>query len=32
MKRLLNFFFQGLLFVVPIAVTLWVLFPGNPLG
>ncbi len=26
MKRLLNFFFQGLLFVVPIAVTLWVLF------
>jgi uncharacterized membrane protein len=26
MKRLLNFFFQGLLFVVPIAVTIWVLF------
>ena len=26
MKRLLNFFFQGRLFVVPIAVTLWVLF------
>jgi uncharacterized membrane protein len=26
MKRLLNYFFQGLLFVVPIAVTIWVLF------
>src|SRR5215212_9346626 len=26
MKKLLNYFFQGLLFVVPIAVTLWVLF------
>ncbi|MFM7218570.1 MAG: DUF502 domain-containing protein [Bacteroidota bacterium] len=26
MKRLLSYFFQGLLFVVPIAVTIWVLF------
>jgi uncharacterized membrane protein len=26
MKKLLNYFFQGLLFTVPIAVTLWVLF------
>jgi uncharacterized membrane protein len=26
MKKLLNHFFQGLLFTVPIAVTLWVLF------
>jgi uncharacterized membrane protein len=25
MKKLLNYFFQGLLFIVPIAVTLWVL-------
>ncbi len=25
MKKLLNFFFQGLLFVVPVAVTIWVL-------
>lgn len=25
MKKLLNYFFQGLLFVVPIAVTIWVL-------
>jgi uncharacterized membrane protein len=25
MKRLVNFFFQGLLFVVPLAVTVWVL-------
>ena len=26
MKKLINFFLQGLLFTVPIAVTLWVLF------
>src|SRR3954470_24179182 len=26
MKRILNYFLQGLLFVVPIAVTLWVIF------
>ncbi len=26
MKKLLNYFLQGLLFVVPIAITLWVIF------
>ena len=26
MKKVINYFFQGLLFTVPIAVTLWVLF------
>jgi uncharacterized membrane protein len=26
MKRILNYFLQGLLFVVPIAITLWVIF------
>lgn len=26
MKKILNFFLQGLLFVVPVAVTIWVLF------
>src|SRR2546427_461299 len=28
MKRILNYFFQGLLFVIPIVVTFWVIING----